>query len=192
MSTTPPTEAGSASGAIPLDPPSFLTALERNREFAAAGGHVGAVIRPKLRAVVVTCLDPRTDPAHFLGLAMSDAIVVRNVGGRVTPEVINDIAFIGQMAEAASTDGPLFEVALIHHTQCGAGALANDAFLHRFAERTGGDEDSLRQRAIIDPAETVVKDVRLLRASESISPRIAISGYVYDVVAGTVAQVTSA
>ena len=95
-------------------------ALERNRAFAAAGGHQGAVVFPNLRLFVITCLDPRVDPAHFLGLRLGDAIVVRNVGGRVTPEVINDVAFIGQLAENMLPDGPLFEVAVIHHTQCGS------------------------------------------------------------------------
>ena len=74
-------------------------ALERNRAFAGAGGHEGAVVFPNLRLFVITCLDPRVDPAYFLGLGLSDALVVRNVGGRVTPEVINDVAFIGQLAE---------------------------------------------------------------------------------------------
>ena len=74
---------------------SIESALERNRAFAAAGGHEGAVVLPNLRLFVITCLDPRVDPAHFLGLGLSDAMVVRNVGGRVTPEVINDVAFIG-------------------------------------------------------------------------------------------------
>ena len=83
-------------------------ALERNRAFAAAGGHHRAVIFPNLRLFVVTCLDPRVDPAHFLGLGLSDAMVVRNVGGRVTPEVISDIAFIGQLAESE----PVRQVAL--------------------------------------------------------------------------------
>ena len=101
-------------------------ALERNRAFAAAGGHEGAIVFPNLRLFVITCLDPRVDPAHFLGLELSDAMVVRNVGGRVTPEVINDVAFIGQLAEGALPDGPLFEAAVIHHTQCGTGALADD------------------------------------------------------------------
>ena len=73
---------------------------------------------------MITCLDPRTDPAHFLDLGLSDAMVVRNVGGRVTPEVIKDVAFIGQLAESVLPDGPLFEVAVIHHTQGGTGALA--------------------------------------------------------------------
>ena len=103
------------------------SALERNRDFAAANGHEGAVVFPDLGLFVVTCLDPRVDPAHFLGLGLGDAVVVRNVGGRVTPEVINDVAFIGQIAQSVLPDGPLFEVAVIHHTQCGSAALADDA-----------------------------------------------------------------
>jgi len=127
------------------------SALERNRAFAAAGGHEGAVVFPNLRLFVITCLDPRVDPAHFLGLGLSDAMVVRNVGGRVTPEVIDDVAFIGQIAESALPDGPLFEAAVIHHTQCGAGALADDAFRHRYAERLGLEESALRDHAVLDP-----------------------------------------
>jgi carbonic anhydrase len=99
-------------------------ALARNRAFAAAGGQEGAVVFPKLRLFVLTCLDPRTDPAHLLGLDLSDAMVVRNAGGRVTPAVIEDVAFIAQIAAGVIADGPLFEVAVIHHTQCGTGALA--------------------------------------------------------------------
>jgi carbonic anhydrase len=161
-------------------------ALERNRVFAAAGGHEGAVMFPNLRLFVVTCLDPRVDPAHFLGLGMSDAMVVRNVGGRVTPEVINDVAFIGQIAENVLPDGPLFEVAVIHHTQCGAGALADDAFRHTYAERIGADESALRERAVLDPAVTVARDIERLRSARAISPRIVVSGHVYDVVTGLV------
>src|ERR1700749_3810714 len=116
------------------------TALERNRSFAAAGGHEGAVIFPALRLFVITCLDPRVDPAHVLGLGLSDAIVVRNVGGRVTPEVINDVAFIGQLTESVLPDGPLFEIAVIPHPQCGTGALADDPFRHRYAQRIGAEE----------------------------------------------------
>jgi carbonic anhydrase len=165
---------------------SVETALERNRAFAAAGGHEGAVVFPKLRLFVVTCLDPRVDPAHFLGLDLSDAMVIRNVGGRVTPEVINDLAFIGQITENVLPDGPLFEVAVVHHTQCGAGALADDAFRGRYAERIGADESTLREHAILDPVATVTSDVERLRSAAAISPRFSVSGHVYDVVTGLV------
>jgi carbonic anhydrase len=162
------------------------SALERNRTFAAARGHEGAVVFPDLRLFVITCLDPRVDPAHFLDLGLGDAMVVRNVGGRVTPEVINDVAFIGQFAENAVPDGPLFEVAVIHHTQCGAAALSDEGFRRRYADRTGADESTLAERAVLDPVATVTGDVEQLRSASAVSPRIALSGHVYDVVTGLV------
>src|SRR6201995_1026418 len=127
------------------------TALQRHTAFAAAGGHEGAVVFPTLRLFIIACLDPRVGPAHVLGLGLSDAMVVRNVGGRVTHEVINDVAFIAQMTETILPDGPLFEVAVIHHTQCGTGALADDAFRHRYARRIGAEESTLLEYAVLDP-----------------------------------------
>jgi carbonic anhydrase len=171
---------------------SIDTVLERNRAFAAAGGHEGAVVFPRLRLFVITCLDPRVDPAHVLGVELSDALVVRNVGGRVTPEVINDVAFIGQIAENFLPDGPLFEVAVIHHTQCGAGAFADDTFRRRYAERIGAEESALREHAVLDPSATVRTDVQRLRSSRAISDRISVSGLVYDVVSGVVQSVSEA
>jgi carbonic anhydrase len=167
-------------------------ALARNRAFAAAGGHEGAVVFPNLRLFAVTCLDPRVDPAHVLGLDLSDAMVVRNVGGRVTPEVVNDVAFIAQIAENVLPDGPLFEVAVIHHTQCGAGALADDAFRLRYAERIGAEELALRDHAILDPAASVVSDVERLRSATAVPLRVRVSGHVYDVTTGLVETVVPA
>jgi carbonic anhydrase len=168
------------------------TALERNRTFAAAEGHKGAVVFPTMRLFVITCLDPRVDPAHFLGLGLSDAMVVRNVGGRVTPEVINDVAFVSQLAENMLPDGPLFEVAVIHHTQCGAGAFADDTFRHQYAQRIGAEESTLREHAILDPATTVTSDVERLRSAPATSPRVGVSGHVYDVVTGLVETILPA
>jgi carbonic anhydrase len=167
-------------------------ALERNRAFAAEGGHRDAVVFPRLGLFVVTCLDPRVDPAHFLGLSLGDAVVVRNVGGRVTPEVINDVAFIGQIAESVLPDGTLFEVAVIHHTQCGSAALADATFRRRYAQRIGAGEMALREHAVLDPAATVTRDVERLRAARGISERVAVSGHVYDVVTGLVETVLPA
>jgi carbonic anhydrase len=167
-------------------------ALERNRTFAAAEGHKGAVVFPTMRLFVITCLDPRVDPAHFLGLGLSDAMVVRNVGGRVTPEVINDVAFVSQLAENLLPDGPLFEVAVIHHTQCGAGAFADDTFRHQYAQRIGAEESTLREHAILDPATTVTSDVERLRSAPATSSRVGVSGHVYDVVTGLVETILPA
>ena len=165
------------------------TALERNRAFAAAGAQAGATVFPKLRLFVVTCLDPRVDPAHFLGLELGDAVIVRNVGGRVTQDVINDVAFISQIAENVLPHGPLFEVAVVHHTQCGSGALADDSFRQSYAARIGTEESALREHAVLDPASTVTNDVGLLRSAAAVSPRVAVSGHIYDVESGVVKTV---
>jgi carbonic anhydrase len=103
--------------------------------------------------------------------------------------VVNDVAFIAQLAENVLPDGPLFEVAVIHHTQCGTGALADDTFRRRYAERIGVEESTLREHAVLDPAATVSRDVGRLRCAPSISPRVTVSGHVYDVMTGLVETV---
>jgi carbonic anhydrase len=169
---------------VGADPSNMEIPLRRNTAFAAAGGHAGATVFPQLRVFVITCLDPRVDPAHFLGLGLGEAIVVRNVGGRVTPEVVDDVAFIAQLADGMLPDGPLFEVAVIHHTQCGTGALADDGFRRRYAELIAADEAALLDRAVLDPAATVADDVARLRGAATVPSRVAVSGHVYDVVTG--------
>lgn len=165
-------------------------ALRRNRAFAAAQGHEN--IYPGFGLLVVTCLDARVDPARILGLRLGDAMVVRNVGGRVTREVLGDIAFVAQIAEGMRPDGPLFEVAVIHHTGCGAGAFADDGFRRRYAERVGVEESTLREQAVLDPKSTVARDVERVRSAPSVSFRVSVSGYVYDLGTGEVQTVVPA
>jgi carbonic anhydrase len=86
----------------------------------------------------------------------------------------------------------LFEAAVIHHNQCGTGALPDDTFRHRYAERIGAEESTLHQHAVLDPAATVTRDVERLRSAPAISPRITVSGHVYDVITGLVQTVLPA
>lgn len=138
--------------------------LERNRAFAATGAHVGLKPMPRHQVLLVTCLDPRLDPARLLGLELGDAPVIRNTGGRVTGEVIEQIAFIGHAAESmVGAEAAAFEVSVIHHTGCGNGFLADSDFRRGFAERIGADDEALAERAVTDPEATVRADVELLR-----------------------------
>ena len=170
----------------------FDNALSGNRRFAAAGGHEAALPFPRLGLLVVACVDHRVDPAHVLGLDLGDALVIRNNGGRVTPEVIETVAFVGQLAATRISDGPLFEVAVIHHTECASRVLADHDFRRRYAERIGADEADVFELAVLDPAATVAADAERLRLAESVSPRIAVSGHVYDLTTGLVETVAPA
>ena len=48
--------------------PAFDEFITRNRLFAADGPHPQMTAMPNNRVFVVTCLDPRVEPAAFLGI----------------------------------------------------------------------------------------------------------------------------
>jgi carbonic anhydrase len=163
--------------------------LEQNERFARDYTPMSLGM-PTAQLMIVTCLDHRVDPAIFLGLRLGDAPVIRNAGGRVTPAVIDDIAYLaflaGQLFGSQIAAGSLFEVAVIHHTQCGTGFLADPGFRHRAAAATGLTEAALEASAVADPHATVRTDVERLLSSPLISPKVSVSGHVYDVATGRV------
>jgi carbonic anhydrase len=169
--------------------------LCRNREYAESGAWKNTPPLPFLPhrgLYVVTCIDPRTDPSEFLGLSFADAIVERTVGGRVTDDVMRDLAYIGYLVEAKSPDGPYFETAVIHHTDCGSGLLADDRLRRDFSERSGISDSRLAELPVLDPAQTVRIDVKTILADPRISPRITVSGHVYDTATGLIETVVEA
>jgi carbonic anhydrase len=166
--------------------------LERNQQFTQTYTPAGLGL-PTAKLIIVTCLDHRVDPAIVLGLELGDAPVIRNAGGRVTQAVIDDIAFLAFLIEQlsggeAATDA-LFEVAVIHHTQCGTAFLSDTNFRKQAAEATGLPEVTLAASIVADPHETVKADVELLLNAPSLSPKVSVSGHVYDIATG---QVTTA
>jgi carbonic anhydrase len=167
----------------------MTTLLARNEQFARTYTPI-ALALPASRLIVVTCLDHRVDPALFLGLELGDAPVIRNAGGRVTQAVIDDLAYLAFLAEqlfaGQLSDDRLFEVALVHHTECGTGFLADPGFRHQAAQATGLDEATLEAEAVADPHATVRADVERLLAEPRLSPKVSVSGHVYDVATGRV------
>jgi carbonic anhydrase len=168
----------------------FGPLLDRNPAFAATGAHEALSPLPRHQVLVLTCVDSRVEPAGILGIELGDALVVRNTGGRVTDEVIEEIAFLGYVTDQMPGDeAPPFEVAVVHHTECGAAALADDAFRQGFAERVGADEARLAARAVADPVASVRADVDRLLTSPLRPGRVSVSGHVYDVGTGLVQTV---
>jgi carbonic anhydrase len=164
--------------------------LQRNEQFARAYTPAALGI-PAQQLLIVTCLDHRVDPAITLGLRLGDAPIIRNAGGRVTQAVIDDIAYIGFLASqlfagqaGQDADGPLFEVAVVHHTQCGTGFLADPGFRRQAAAATGLPEATLEASAVTDPNLTVAADVQRLLAAPALPPKVSVSGHVYDIATG--------
>jgi carbonic anhydrase len=170
----------------------FDELLRRNASFAQtdAKDRVPAIpFIPNRQVYILTCIDPRVDPAQLFGLELGDAIVARTVGGRVTPAVLQDLAWISYLHETKTPDADWFEFAVMHHTDCGSGFFADDGMRHEFAARGGYDDAGLAALAVLDPAQTVPVDVARVLDSPLVSARVKVTGLAYDVKTGLVTTV---
>jgi carbonic anhydrase len=169
--------------------------LERNERFARTR-EPSALGLPTAGLVVLTCLDHRVDPAIVLGLRLGEAPVLRNAGGRVTQAVIDDVVYLGflarRMTSSAGGTQASFEVAIIHHTQCGTGPLADPGFRRQASAATGLPEAALAASAVADPHATLTADIERLLAAPGLGGGVSVSGHVYDIATGRVTTVHDA
>jgi carbonic anhydrase len=168
----------------------FTPYLKRNERFAASGAHVDVPAIPFIpfkQLYLITCIDPRVEPAAVLGSELGEAIVARNVGGRVTPSVIADLAWIVHLHENKTPDAEWFEIAVVHHTDCGSALFVEDDLRRAYVARGGSDDRATAALAVLDPAATVRADIAALRNAPELASsidRIAIGGYAYDLATG--------
>lgn len=138
---------------------------------------------PGAPAVIVSCIDARTDPAHIAGVGPGDAAVFRTVGGRVTDETVEQIGMLAGLAKIVAGDEAELDVAVIHHTDCGASRFGLPPVRDKINAVAGVTQDRVDAFAIADPAASLRADVDRLRAS-SLPAGLSVTGYLYDVETG--------
>jgi carbonic anhydrase len=167
--------------------------LARNKDFAAQQAAAGTLMPslpralPNVKAIVIGCADMRVDPAHVLGIKPGEAVVIRNIGGRITPGLLEQLGLLGRIGQVAGEipgGGGEFHIIIIQHTDCGMTRLAGDpAMLTRYFQI---QEAELKAKALTDPRAAVVVDVTSLRAIPALPGEWLVSGLVYDVATGLV------
>jgi carbonic anhydrase len=167
--------------------------LQRNKEFAAQQSAAGTLMPSFPRAMlntkafIIACADMRADPAHVLGIKPGEAVVLRNVGGRFTPGLLEQLALLGRVGAIAGEvlgGGGEFHLIVMQHTDCGMTRLAGDpAMLAHYFQIQEGE---LKAKAVSDPRAAVTGDVAALRAIPALPAAWMISGLVYDVATGLV------
>lgn len=171
-------------------PTSTTALMDRNRLFAEGFSDADLPILPKLRTVVLTCVDARVDPAHVLGIDLGDAVVMRNNGGRVTNEALQEIATLTFMVAMLDDDSPgPFEVMIMQHTQCGAERFADPQFQQVIKGKLGID---VAGSAITDHEESLRNDIERLRNAPEVPPHVVVSGFIYDVATGQAREIVPA
>jgi carbonic anhydrase len=167
--------------------------LERNKDFAARQSAAGTLMPrlgpalPNVKAVIIGCADMRVDPAHVLGIEPGEAVVMRNIGGRITPGLLEQLGLLGRIGEVAGEipgGGGEFHIVVLQHTDCGITRLANDpAMLAGYFQTPEGE---LKKKAVSDPRAAIQVDVALLRAVPALPGDWLVSGLIYDVATGLV------
>ena len=146
--------------------------LRANEDYRTSALHTAArTPRPARRLVILTCMDTRLDLFGALGLEVGDAHILRNAGGRVTPDAIRSLVVSSHLLGTR-------EVGVIHHTNCGLeGCTEAD-----IAARTGVAGIDYLSFASVE--ESVEEDVDVIRRCGHLPEDVWVWGAVYDVDSG--------
>lgn len=121
----------------------------------------------------------------MLGIKPGEAVVTRNIGGRITPGLLEQLGLLGRIGEVAGKipgGGGEFHIIVLQHTDCGITRLVGDpAMLAHYFQIP---EAELKTKTVTDPRAAVAADVASLRAIPALPSEWLISGLVYDVATG--------
>ena len=142
----------------------------------------GRVPAPPARGLtVITCMDARIVPLEVFGLGVGDAHVLRNAGGRVTPDVLRSLAVSTCVYGVRS-------VAVVHHTECGM-ALSTQRRLTDIVGTATGAAPTIDFLAIADAHRALLGDVAQCTGSGLLARGTRVAGYSYDVHSGRLVEV---
>jgi len=153
--------------------------VRRNAVFAATGAFAGLPFPTSETLQVLGCVDSRVDPDDVLGLELGDGVVMRNIGGRITPAVLRSWALLGRLSQGQPPAGHLV---ILQHTDCGITRLAD--YPEQLAAFFEIPADELGSKAVAEPYAAVRIDTAIAR--HALPPGRLVSGLVYDVATGLI------
>lgn len=156
--------------------------LEANGRYAAGFGEGDLPTPPARQVAVVTCMDARLHPEKFLGLAVGDAHVIRNAGGRVSEDAIRSLVISERFLGTT-------EVVVIHHTECGMLTFQNEDLTAKIKEDLGVDTTGQDFLPFPDLEQSVRDDVEIVKSSDLIPDDIPVTGAIYDVKTGELREI---
>jgi carbonic anhydrase len=159
----------------------FDELLAANRRYAAEFSLGDVPVRAARGLGVVTCMDTRIDPLSILGIRVGDAKIVRNAGGRVTPDVLRS------MVLATSLLG-VTRIAVMHHTGCALAGITDSQVLADLSDEQRRQLSETAFLAMPDPDAALAEDVRALRTFPGMPAGVEVEGWRYDVHTGRIAR----
>jgi carbonic anhydrase len=159
----------------------FDDLLAANAEYADGFTTPGLEGAAHAGVAILTCMDSRIDPLRLLGMELGDAKVVRNPGGRATPEAIEALILAVNLLKAD-------RVMIVPHTRCAVASNSEAELRRRLGEAAGTDVDWMPIPVTDDQLAALEADVRAVRSHPLVPDHVRVGGFVYDVDSGRLEQ----
>jgi carbonic anhydrase len=154
--------------------------VRRNAAFAATGAFAGLPFPTSDILQVLGCVDSRVDPSDVLGLELGEGVVMRNIGGRITPAALREWALLSRLSHGQPPKRG--HLVILHHTDCGITRLTD--YPEQLAAFFEIPADELASKAVTDPYAAVRIDTAIAR--HALPPGRLVTGLVYDVSSGLI------
>ena len=162
----------------------FDDLLEANRRYAATFSLAGIPARAAKEFALVTCMDSRIEPLAMLGLGPGDAKIVRNAGGRVTPDTLRSLVLATQYLGVR-------RIAVMQHTNCAMAGRTDEEIRADLARAGRGDTAGWEFLSMPDPDLALHHDVDSIRGCALIPSDIPTEGWRYDVETGEIRRIVA-
>jgi carbonic anhydrase len=162
-----------------LDPvPEFRRS---NIEYARTFTQGDLPVRASTNVLIITCVDSRVDPAHFLGLDPGSAYIYRSSGGRVTADTFRTVLLTELLG--------CRRIMVVHHTDCALNRGSNEELREKIRTELKLDPSDIDFLPCSSPEESVRIAVSRLRASPLLLEDVEITAHIYDVKSGRMEDV---
>ena len=139
--------------------------------------------RPERKLAILTCMDTRLS-IRTLGLKTGDAHIIRNAGGIVTDDSLRSLLVSHYLLGTA-------EFMVVNHTDCGLMRTTEQDLRAQIENSTGTTAIApARFYTFQDLDENVRQQLQKLRLHPWIPKKVALRGFVYDVVTGRLREIT--
>lgn len=165
------------------------TVREANEAYMAEFGDKAQLgMKPSRALAVLTCMDARLEPKQAMGLEVGEVNIIRNAGGRVTPDALRSLIISTKLLGVDT-------IFVVHHTNCGMSLRSNDAVMQAVSEGVLGGAEAASQicwESIENEPDALIEDVHRLRRHPLIAAEIPIHGLLLDVETGELIEVPDA
>lgn len=132
---------------------------------------------PAAALLILTCMDCRVLPREMFGFEPGDIHLLRNAGGRVTPDVLRSVLLSTRLMGVD-------QVIVLHHTGCGIGS--SDRALAADLREAGVEDPPAELFGTPDRIAALRADLETLRSDPHLADDLRVAGYVFDMDTGDV------